>query len=241
MEYRFTSIMLRKREVGETDRFYTFYTREQGKVTAIAKGVRKAEAKLASSLETATLSEIMMARTRGTGRITGAVLEESYPAIHQSPLLLRPLTRFLSDVDRLVEPDEKDETLFAILKKYLEAAEEFAVRSGAEIRWRLLTEAAYYQLFMHLGYELELGLCAHSGETLKSGERFFVSFEAGGVVKEVYANAVSDRHLISESAIKTLRLITRARFDQLAKIVVDEKVLDELSRLRLVYERWIRR
>lgn len=241
MEYRFTSIMLRKREVGETDRFYTFYTREQGKVTAIAKGVRKAEAKLASSLETATLSEIMMARTRGTGRITGAVLEESYPAIHQSPLLLRPLARYLSDVDRIIEPEEKDEILFTIIRKYLDTAEAIAARSGTEMEMRLLTEAAYYQLFIHLGYRLELALCAHSGEALNGGERFFMSFEAGGVIKETYVDAVSDRHLISENAIKALRLITRARFDQLVKIVVDEKTLDELSRLRLVYERWIRR
>lgn len=241
MEYRCTSIMLRKREVGETDRFYTFYTREQGKVTAIAKGVRKAEAKLASSLETVTLSEIMLARTRGTGRITGAVLEESYPALHQSPVILHAVIRYLVAVDRLVELGEKDETLFALLKQYVEGAEALATHLVSEHQSRLLTEAAYYQLFAHLGYELELTRCAHSGEVLKQGERFFISFEAGGIVKETFAKAVNDRHPISENAIKTLRLITRARFDQLKKIVLDEKTLDELSRLRLVYEGWIRR
>ncbi len=233
--------MLRKREVGETDRFYTFYTREQGKITAIAKGVRKAEAKLASSLETATQSEIMMARMRGTGRITGAVLEESYPALHQSPAILHSVVRFLSNIDRLVEPEEKDEALFAMLVQYLSTADEIAREKGEERQARLLTETAYYQLFAHLGYELELGLCAHSGEALKQGERFCLSFEAGGVVKEAYARGANDRHPISENAIKTLRIIIRARFDQLSKIIVDEKTLDELSRLRLVYEHWIRR
>ncbi|MFA9262176.1 MAG: DNA repair protein RecO [Undibacterium sp.] len=241
MEYRFTSIMLRKREVGETDRFYTFYTREQGKITAIAKGVRKAEAKLASSLETATLSEIMMARSRGTGRITGAVLEESYPALHQSPVILHAVVRLLANIDRLVEPEEKDEALFSLLWKYLTAGERMAQESGTELQVRLLNEAAYYQLFAHLGYELELGLCAHSGEVLKQGEQFCMSFEAGGVVKETHAKDVNDRHPISENAIKALRLIMRARFEQLSKIIIDEKTLDELSRLRLVYERWIRR
>lgn len=241
MEYRFTSIMLRKREVSETDRFYTFYTREQGKVTAIAKGVRKPEAKLASSLETATLSEIMMARTRGTGRITGAVLEESYPALHQSSTLLHSVVRLLANIDRLVELEEKDEILFTLLSQYLAVADLIAREKGSEIRARLLNEAAYYQLFAHLGYELELGLCAHSGEALKQGERFCLSFEAGGVVKEIHAKDLRDRHPISENAIKTLRLIVRARFDQLSKIIVDEKILDELSRLRLVYEHWIRR
>ena len=241
MEYRFTSIMLRKREVGETDRFYTFYTREAGKVTAIAKGVRKAEAKLASSLETATLSEIMMVRTRGTGRITGAVLEESYPSLHQSSVILRTLIRYLADVDKLVEPEEKDEPLFSLIKKYLETAEAQSKSGISESQFHLLSEAAYYQLFFHLGYRLELSLCAYSGEALVPGERFFVSFEEGGIIKEKYAKEVRDRHPISEEAIKTLRLITRARFDQVVKIVLGEKTLNELSRLRLVYEHWIRR
>lgn len=239
MEYRFTSIMLRKREVGETDRFYTFYTREQGKFTAIAKGVRKAEAKLASSLETATLSEIMLARTRGTGRITGAVLEESYPALHQSPEALRFVVSYLSDLDRLIELEEKDEALFMLLKNYLDTVESLSRDSSSMIR--LLTEAAYYQLFAHLGYSLELRQCSVSGEKLNQGERFFLSFEAGGVVKESYVKAISDRHRVSENAIKTLRLIANARFDQISKITLDTKVLDEIARLRVAYGAWIRR
>lgn len=239
MEYRFTSIMLRKREVGETDRFYTFYTREQGKFTAIAKGVRKAEAKLASSLETATLSEIMLARTRGTGRITGAVLEESYPVLHQSPEALRFVVGYLSDLDRLIELEEKDEALFTLLKNYLDTAELLSGNSSETIH--LLTEAAYYQLFAHLGYRLELGRCSVSGERLNQGEHFYLSFEAGGVVKEIHVKTLADWHPVSENAIKTLRLIATARFDQISKITLDTKVLDEIARLRSAYSAWIRR
>ncbi len=58
MEYRYTAIVLGKKEVGETDRLYTFYTREQGKVRVVAKGVRKPEAKLAGQLE--NLSSVLV-------------------------------------------------------------------------------------------------------------------------------------------------------------------------------------
>lgn len=240
MEYRFTGIMLRKREVGETDRFYTFFSREQGKVTAIAKGVRKAEAKLASSLETATLAEIMVARTRGTGKITGAVLEQSYPAIHLSYEAIREVTRFFVDVDRLVEVEEKDEKLFLLLKTYLEGAERIT-REGKEARqMRLLTEATYYQLFALLGYQLELGQCVVSHERLQQGQRFFVSFEVGGIVSEAHVREARGVQPISENAIKALRLMVTQPLQHIPKVTLDDKTLEEIARLRAGYRRWIR-
>lgn len=232
--------MLRKREVGETDRFYTFFTREQGKVTAIAKGVRKAEAKLASSLETATLSEIMVARTRGTGKITGAVLEESYPALHRSYVAIQAMTKFLLDVDRLVEAEERDEAVYELLAQFLKEAEQLSGTPEGESMIHLLTESAYYQLFTLLGYRLELNRCVKSHERLQSGERFFLSFEAGGVVREAHAREASDAQPISENAIKTLRLMTSEALHNIQKIRMDEKTLDEISRFRTYYRRWIR-
>lgn len=240
MEYRFTGIMLRKREVGETDRFYTFFSREQGKVTAIAKGVRKGEAKLASSLETAVLAEIMVARTRGVGKITGAVLEQSYPKLHGSYAAIRGVTRFFSDVDRLVEPEERDEALFALLKTYLELVEELVVSCREGQTTALLTEAGYYQLFALLGYQLELGRCSVSHERLRQGERFFLSFEAGGIVSESYVREARDAQPISELAIKALRLIVTQSLRQIPKVMLDAKTLEEIARLRSSYRRFIR-
>lgn len=50
MEYRYTALVLRKKEVGETDRLYTFYTKEQGKVRAVARGIRKSGARLSKPI-----------------------------------------------------------------------------------------------------------------------------------------------------------------------------------------------
>ncbi len=232
--------MLRKREVGETDRFYTFFTREQGKVTAIAKGVRKGEAKLASSLETATLAEIMVARARGVGKITGAVLEQSYPFLHRSYVLLLEATRFLTTVDRLVEPEEKDEALFNLLKTYLEMIEQIAVEGKVSHQGRFLTEVVCFKLFILLGYQFELGRCSISQEQLRTGERFFFSFEAGGVVSGAHVREVKDAQPVSENAIKALRLIGTQPLGHILKIVLDDQTEDELTRLRAGYERWIR-
>lgn len=240
MEYRFTAIILKKREVGETDRIYTFLTREAGKLASIAKGVRKSEAKLAAALETGSKVEVMLVRTRGMGKIAGAVLEESFPAIRQDFGALRLSLEILHVVDRLVEPEEKDEALFDLLEQVLLSLERL-VQEGRTEKLSFLTEAFFFQLFFSLGYTLQLGTCALSGEKLEPGQRYLLSPSAGGVVLLRYSTQVVDGLAVSEAVIKLLRLFTQATLEQLTKVVVDPATIDELARFRKIFFAWIRR
>jgi DNA repair protein RecO (recombination protein O) len=241
MEYRYTGIMLRKREVGETDRLYTFLSRESGKITAIGKGVRKSEAKLASSLETAVLSEIIVARSRGLGKITGAVLEESFPRLHADYTALAAVSTFLVDLDRLVEPDESDRALFDLVRTYLGMVENWATE-GNDDKIRFVTEAAYQQCFVLFGYRLELVRCAASGERLAPGGRYAVSLDAGGIIAlSTAAPPPRDAFPVSENAVKYLRLFVTQPLEKLVRVPVTASALAELSRFRAYYVRWIRR
>ena len=112
MEYRYTAIVLKNREVGETDRLYTFYTKEQGKIRAVAKGIRKSGAKLASQLENGMRADVAVARTRGTGKITGALAEESYPNFRVRFGMLRTVLSSLDRFERLIQFDESDQELY---------------------------------------------------------------------------------------------------------------------------------
>lgn len=54
------AIVLRRTNFGEADRIITFITPDHGKLTAIAKGVRKSRSKLAGALEVFCVSQIMV-------------------------------------------------------------------------------------------------------------------------------------------------------------------------------------
>ena len=58
-------IILTRTDYGEADRILTFITPGQGKIRAIAKGVRKARAKLAGALELFSVSELTVVVGRG--------------------------------------------------------------------------------------------------------------------------------------------------------------------------------
>jgi len=58
-------VVLRHANWGEADRILTLYTRERGKVRAIAKGVRRIKSRKAGHLEPFTQVTLQLAKGRG--------------------------------------------------------------------------------------------------------------------------------------------------------------------------------
>lgn len=238
MEYRYTAIVLKKKEVGETDRLYTFLTREGGKIRAKAVGVRKPHARLASSLETLMLSDVTVVRGKGIGRIAGAITEEAYLGLRCDLDALSLAIEAADIVDSLVGLEQPDESLFTLFLEYLSLLDELA---GAEDRESagLVSEGFYVRLLSELGYHLETSACAVSGDRLGSESECFFSPDAGGIVLADHA----DRHSIAVSgnAVKLLRLFLGNRLGSLRKIRVSQVDIEELGRMRKLFLRHILR
>ncbi|MEI9966678.1 MAG: DNA repair protein RecO [Candidatus Moraniibacteriota bacterium] len=142
MERRYTAIVLGKIETGETDRIYTLYTKEQGKVRAVAKGVRKPEARLASQLETPVLSQVTVVGVRGLPKIAGAVLEEGFLSLRSDFDGLRRALEALAFLERLVDLDEPDEETFFLTVEYLQLADMLSALKN-EHSVRLVTKPSF--------------------------------------------------------------------------------------------------
>jgi recombinational DNA repair protein (RecF pathway) len=78
---RTEAIVLRRTDYGEADRILNLLT-PTGKVSAIAKGVRKEKSKLAGGIELFAVSDLVIAQGKGRiGTITSARLEKFYGSI----------------------------------------------------------------------------------------------------------------------------------------------------------------
>ncbi|OGI21860.1 MAG: DNA repair protein RecO [Candidatus Moranbacteria bacterium RIFCSPHIGHO2_01_FULL_55_24] len=238
MEYRYTAIVLRKKEVGETDRLYTLYTKERGKVRALAKGIRKPAAKLAGQMETLMLAHVIVMNGRGMGKIAGAVSEHAFPHLRKDyDTLLRVLQAFAS-LERLVDLEEPDQELFSLAEEYLLLADGLAGKED----WtaiRLLTQAFLFQMFARLGYRIETSTCAASGRRLKSGEVHYFSPGAGGVIGREHAHEAPHALPIRENTIKLLRLFLSNRLEACIKIRAEEKDVRELEHVSHRFAQWI--
>jgi DNA repair protein RecO len=172
MELRYNAIVLRKKEVGETDRLYTLYTESAGKLQLVAKGVRKPEAKLAGQLETLMQGLVIVVKGRGAGKIAGAVAEKSYLHVRHDLDTLKRVLEATSIFERLVGWEEKDLVLFELLSKYLEIVNTLAQEKKTD---KVLCHGGFFvSALRSFGIRRGDGACVILGKRPTQGEKHFL-------------------------------------------------------------------
>ncbi len=239
MEIRYNAIVLRKKEVGETDRLYTLYTETSGKVSLLAKGVRKSEAKLAGQLETLMQGMIIVVKGRGAGRIAGAVAENNFLALRSDGDILQSVLEAVSMFDRLIEWDDKDPDLFRLLFTYIHIVNE-CTKQHKKDTIMLITSSFLFQVFSHLGYAIDTTHCVASGTKLVSGKKYFFSPSAGGVIMMDSSSVVKDAFPMSENMIKILRLFLTQKLENIVKVQMDKEDLREIFFIAKHFFDWIK-
>ena len=113
--YSTEGIVLKKLDIGEADTLYGIYTRDYGKIRALAHGIRKEEAKLRGHLEVLSLSGIGFVVGRAGEKLIAANLMRFWPQVRSREHTVRLATEIARDVDTQCFPGEKDESVWELL------------------------------------------------------------------------------------------------------------------------------
>jgi DNA repair protein RecO (recombination protein O) len=199
--YRDDGVVLRTHKLGEADRIITVLTRQNGRVRAVAKGVRRTKSRFGGRLEPFTHVDLLIHPGRSLDVIQQAEVIRAYgkplatdyprytagtamletaekftpvekePAIRQFLLLIGGL-RALGEADA---PDYLDEAV------ELDEADEFEAPTREP---RLVLDAYLLRSLALEGYAPALEECARCGVTAASGTRPLVAFTiaSGGMV-----------------------------------------------------------
>ncbi|QQS16111.1 MAG: DNA repair protein RecO [Candidatus Moraniibacteriota bacterium] len=246
MDFSYTAIVLGKRDIGETDRLYTFFTQEGGKVKAMGRGSRKPAAKLAGHLETLSLIDLSIARSRGRGNISSAVVENMFPHIRRDEVSLRTALEAVSIIDRRMEDGEVDAEVFLLLLGFLRALEIVSAlpRQGSDEVSRfsekvfLLSQGFLWKFLDRLGYRIEVRRCAAGQESLVAGERYCFSPDLGGIVCSRHREGARLTLPFGENAVKFLRLLFVNSLTSLPKLSVDRETAISLRRALKSFLDW---
>src|SRR5579862_3611183 len=79
--YTADSLVLHRLNLGENDRILTLYTREHGKLSAVAKGARRATSRLVGATELFTQARVLLATGRSLDILTQCEIRASFPAL----------------------------------------------------------------------------------------------------------------------------------------------------------------
>jgi len=236
MDYNYNAIILGSREIGETDRVYSFLTKENGKVRAIGRGTRKPIAKLAGNLEPLTQVEIFLSKVKGLGNISGVIPINNFALIKNNIDALQETLSVFKILEKVLLEDQREEKIYQYLEAYLLAVDK-AVSEKKNINYQFLKVGLMFKVFEELGYRLEVGRCAGCGKTLVSGENYF-DFSRGGVVCRNCNQGKINGVAISDDSIKAIRIILANKIENLVKLKINEREKNNLESVFKAFYRW---
>ncbi|MBN2548765.1 MAG: DNA repair protein RecO [Anaerolineales bacterium] len=192
--FRLEAVVLRHTDWGEADRLIWLFTREMGKLRAVAKGVRKPRSRKAGHLEPFTRVNLLLARGRDLPLITQADTVDAYLPLRDSLLrttyasyIVELLDRFTFEEASLTSAKE-NRALYRLLTDTLERlsqAENPASSSPAQTVGRGSPELAvrYYEMRLldFVGFRPQLFTCTVCGAEILPQDQYF-SPRQGGVL-----------------------------------------------------------
>ncbi len=156
--YRCNGIVLRTYPLGEADRIVSFMSDSNGKVRAVAKGIRKTKSRIGARLEPGAQVSLLMYAGRGELDIVSqAETIDFHPNIRTDLDRLTRAASMLEAVDLLAQEGQPDPRLFTMLAG--------ALRSLDTADSPLMVAAFYWRVLAHEGYEPSLDVCVRCGST----------------------------------------------------------------------------
>ncbi len=197
--FRGEAIVLRRSDFGEADRLLTLFSRDYGKIRAIAKGARKPQSRKTGHVELFMRSRFLFAEGRDLHIITQVELVDAYPQLRDDLLRTTFASYACELLDRFTTEDDRHVDMFELLS---EALGWFA--STAD----LMLAARTYELRLlgMAGYRPQLFECLSCREAVQEQDQFF-SAELGGLLcPNCHA---ADRHAVPVTAVavKVLRYL----------------------------------
>lgn len=208
--YRVAAIVLKRRDQGEADRLLTVLARERGKVTLLAKGVRRQASRKAGHVEPFTYVELLVAKGRSLDLVTQAETIEAHRHLREELWRSAWAYYVVELVDAFIQDEDPHQLLFDLLLETLGRLERgddpaLAVR--------------YYELHLLAlaGYQPQLFRCVQCSELLRP-EVNFLSLARGGCLCPQHGAHHPETIALPLPVLKVLRFLQTRSWEEVAAL-----------------------
>lgn len=224
---RVEAVVLRHADWGEADRLLTLYTREEGKLRAVAKGARKLLSRKAGHLEPFTRVALLLARGRDFWIVTQAETVEAYLALGQDLTRTGYAAYIVELLDRFTYEEGEHQLMYRLLVETLKR-----IAEEEDPFWAV----RYYEVHLLdlLGFKPELFECVQCRQPIQPEDQFF-SLLRGGVVCPNCAAIEGGLKPVSLEALRFLRHFQRSTYAAAHQARVPESIRSEMETLLQTY------
>lgn len=221
--FRSEAIVIKRADFGEADRLLTLFSREQGKMKAIAKGARKPQSRKTGHVELFMRSTFLFAKGHDLDIITQAEMVEPYAALRDDLVRTTYASYAVELLDRFTVEHDKHVGLYQLLA---DALGWFATDED------LLLGARFYELRLLslTGFQPQLFRCVSCAEAITEQDQFF-SAELGGVLCPTCQAADRRAQPLTAVALKVLRFLQTRPYDAIRQLRLRRSVHTELEQV----------
>ena len=193
------AIILRTRDYSESDRLITFFSKNQGQLTGIAKGARRSKKRFVNTLE--PLSHVFITyadrRTTGLVRIDGSELKSGFTALRADIARLGYASVSCEIVLKMSPERQANPSLFALLCQHLEQLELGAESENSSLLFQI-------RMLSLSGYAPNLQSCLLCARQPRAGEDWIISIPQGGLLCKTHHQG-SESYPVSLGTVMLLR------------------------------------
>ncbi len=227
--YFINGIILRHQDFREADRLLTIYSREFGRIEAVARSSRKISSKLAGSLEPFLVTECMVIRGKRYDTIASSTVARDYKNI-KGNLHQLAIAEYLAQlVVTTAKERQADEKIFALLCTVMEALDKNSNKYYPYLVWYFV-----WNYLKYLGYEPELYHCVNCKKSIRPGNNTF-SFQRGGLVCSRCGHGIQNGQNISDASIKLMRFILEHPPEKLRSVAITKPMITALNKITAGY------
>lgn len=118
--YSDEGIVLARRNFGEADRILSIYSKNHGRISAIAKGIRRLTSKKRGHLEIFSYIRFQIADGRGIGIITEVETINSFEKVRKDLKKVSLAYFFTEVIGKITHERERNDGIFELILNYLE-------------------------------------------------------------------------------------------------------------------------
>ena len=221
------ALVIKEYIVGESDKYITLFTKEIGKIQAIAPKGKKYDKGFASGTQLFVYGEFMLMAYNHTYRLMNVEIINMFDDIRKDLNVLSYASYIAEFVQEVTVEGLGQENLLMLTLVTLKAL----ITPNTSLK--LVRRIFELRALTILGFMPELDQCVECKEGLEENKNavyFFVS-EAGGILCSKCSVHYKECLKISYSALYTMRYIVHTSFNRLFAFSVDAVILQELEKV----------
>ncbi|NTV29107.1 MAG: DNA repair protein RecO [Candidatus Omnitrophica bacterium] len=221
------AIVLRSIDHRETSKIAFFFTRKNGKVTGVLKGIRKDPRKFGSGLEKFSVNDIVYYEYRNSDihLVSACDMKEFFGGIRQESRRITAADYGAELVNRIMPAEEPNPGVFTLLLDYLRALDR--ERSGHDID--RLVHMFQIKFLALSGFRPHIDSCVICGKGI--GDRARFSLRRGGLVCGPCQGRDTALLPVSKGAIATLLYVEKEPWSGCLKLRMPPSIRMEMRRI----------